>query len=44
MIGLKKLQLPGFDLMEAKRLAGAADRAVKSEQLGYALLVGELRR
>ena len=31
-------------LAEAKRLAGAADRAVKSEQLGYALLVGELRR
>jgi SAM-dependent methyltransferase len=42
MIGLKKLQLPGFDLEEAKRLANAADRAVKNEKLGYALLVGEL--
>jgi len=43
MTGLNKLQLPGFDLAEAKRLASSADRAVKSDQLGYALLVGELR-
>jgi arsenite methyltransferase len=44
MIGLEKLQLPGFDLDEAKRLANAADRAIKDDKLGYALLVGELLR
>lgn len=44
MMGLKKLDLPGFDLTEAKRLAIAADLAVKNGILGYALLVGELQR
>lgn len=43
MIGLKKLELPGFDLVEGKQLAIAADSAVKNGKLGYALLVGELR-
>lgn len=44
MIALKKLQLPGFDLAEAKRLAGAADAAIKNGRLGYALLVAEQQR
>jgi SAM-dependent methyltransferase len=44
MIGLKKLELPGFDLNEAKQLASAADWAIKNDKLGYALLVGELLR
>ena len=43
MIGLRKLELPGFDLSEAKQLAIAADSAVKNGKLGYALLIGELR-
>lgn len=42
MIGLKKLQLPGLDLQQAKQFASAAGLAVKNKQLGYALLVGEL--
>jgi arsenite methyltransferase len=41
MIGLKKLRLPGFDAQQAKRFAGAAERAVKARELGYALLVAE---
>jgi arsenite methyltransferase len=42
MMGLKKLELPGFDPSEAKRLANAADWAIRNDKLGYALLVGEL--
>jgi ubiquinone/menaquinone biosynthesis C-methylase UbiE len=42
MIGLKKLQLPGLDIGQAKDFASAAERAVKRKQLGYALLVAEL--
>jgi arsenite methyltransferase len=42
MIGLKKLQLPGLDIAQAKDFASAADRAVKRKHLGYALLVAEL--
>jgi ubiquinone/menaquinone biosynthesis C-methylase UbiE len=41
-IGLKKLQLPGLDIAQAKDFASSADRAVKRKQLGYALLVAEL--
>ena len=41
MIGLKRLQLPGFDAQQAKRFASAAEQAVKAKQLGYALLVAE---
>lgn len=41
MIGLKKLELPGFDVQTAKAFADAADRAVHKKQLGYALLVAE---
>lgn len=41
MIGLNKLQLPGFDIAQAKRLANAAATAVKEGTLGYALLVAE---
>ncbi len=41
MIGLKKLQLPGFDLQQAKQFASAAGKAVKDNTLGYALLVAE---
>lgn len=44
MVGLKKLELPGFDLNAAKQLANAADWAIKNDELGYALVVGELPR
>jgi arsenite methyltransferase len=38
MAGLNKLQLPGFDLGAAKRMANSAAAAVKQGQLGYALI------
>ncbi len=41
MIGLKKLQLPGLDIRQAKEFATAAKRAIESKKLGYALLVGQ---
>ena len=41
MIGLKKLELPGFDIEEAKRFVDVAARAVRDGTLGYALIVGE---
>jgi len=42
MIGLKKLQIPGLDVLQAKHFAAAAGQAVKDKKLGYALLVAEL--
>ncbi|MDQ6944458.1 MAG: class I SAM-dependent methyltransferase [Candidatus Eremiobacteraeota bacterium] len=44
MIGLKKLELPGLDLQQARGFANAAAQAVKNGTLGYALLVGERQR
>ena len=41
MIGLKKLQLPGLDIRQAKEFATAAKRAIENNKLGYALLVGK---
>lgn len=37
--GLGKLQIPGLDLAEAKRLANAAADAVRQGELGYAILI-----
>ena len=41
MIGLKKLQLPGLDIRQAKEFATAAKNAIENNKLGYALLVGQ---
>ena len=41
MVGLKKLQLPGLDIQQAKEFATAAKSAVENNRLGYALLVGQ---
>ena len=41
MIGLKKLQLPGLDIRQAKEFAMAAKSAIENNNLGYALLVGK---
>ena len=43
MIGLRKITLPGLDLQQAKTFASATRRAVRDKQLGYAVLVAELR-
>ena len=40
--GLKKIDLPGLDLEQAKDFARAADAAIQSRQLGYGILVGQL--
>ena len=37
--GLGKLQIPGLDLAEVKRLANAAANAVRQSALGYAILI-----
>ena len=42
MIGLKRLELPGLDIRQAKEFASAAARAVDENKLGYALVVAEL--
>jgi len=42
MIGLKKLDLPGLDIQQAKQFAVAAADAIKHNKLGYAILIGEL--
>jgi len=42
MVGLKKLDLPGTDLEQAKRLARAAAKAIQEGLLGYSLIVAEL--
>jgi arsenite methyltransferase len=41
MIGLKKLQLPGLDIQQAKEFAMAARDAIANKKLGYALLVAQ---
>lgn len=43
MIGLKKLDLPGVDLGQAKQFARSAMKAIQAGVLGYSLIVGELR-
>jgi arsenite methyltransferase len=43
MIGLRKLDLPGLDLAQAKTFATAARRAVLQKQVGYALVVAQKR-
>jgi ubiquinone/menaquinone biosynthesis C-methylase UbiE len=42
--GLKKLDLPGLDLQQAKDFARAADTAVHAGQLGYGIIVGQKLR
>jgi arsenite methyltransferase len=42
--GLKKLDLPGLDLHQAKDFARAADAAVQAGQLGYGIIVGKKLR
>lgn len=41
MIGLRKLELPGFDIAQAKTFANAAAQAVRDHKLGYALIVAQ---
>ncbi len=41
MIGLKKLDLPGLDIKQAKEFAAAAKNAIGNNKLGYALLVAQ---
>ena len=38
MVGLKKLDLPGVDLTEAKQMAQAAQAAIQQGSLGYAIV------
>jgi hypothetical protein len=42
MIKLKKLDLPGADFEQAKRLARAAAKAIHEGLLGYSLIVAQL--
>jgi hypothetical protein len=42
MMGLKRLELPGLDLNQAKQFASAAGNALKQNKLGYAFVVVEL--
>jgi hypothetical protein len=39
MIGLKKLELPGLDLSQAKTFSKAAQQAIASNHLGYGMVV-----
>jgi hypothetical protein len=41
MNGLKKIDLPGLDLMSAKEMAEAALAALEKGQLGYAVITAE---
>ncbi|MFN2527303.1 MAG: class I SAM-dependent methyltransferase [Candidatus Baltobacteraceae bacterium] len=41
MIGLGKLELPGFDIAQAKQFAIAAAQAVREHKLGYALIAAQ---
>lgn len=41
MIGLKKLDLPGLDIKQAKEFAAVAKNAIGNNKLGYALLVAQ---
>ena len=43
MVKLKKVDLPGADFEQAKRLARAAAKAIQDGSLGYSLIVGRLR-
>jgi arsenite methyltransferase len=43
MVKLKKLDLPGTDLEQAKHLARAATKAIQQGLLGYSLIVARLR-
>jgi ubiquinone/menaquinone biosynthesis C-methylase UbiE len=40
MVGLKKLDLPGIDLSEAKQMAQEATAAIRQGALGYAIVSG----
>ena len=42
MVRLKKLDLPGADFEQAKRLARAAAKAIQQGLLGYSLIVARL--
>lgn len=42
MVGLKKLNLPGVDLTNARQLAKSALSAIQQGQLGYALIAGHI--
>jgi arsenite methyltransferase len=44
LIGLKKLELPGVDLQQAKVFSAAAHDAIAKGHLGYGLLVGSKHR
>jgi len=39
MTGLRKLDLPGFDPVQAKQFLGAVSKAVAQGELGYVLLL-----
>jgi arsenite methyltransferase len=43
MVKLKKLDLPGADFEQAKKLARAASNAIREGLLGYSLIAGQLR-
>ncbi len=43
MTGLKKLNLPGADLPQARQMARAAMKAIQAGVLGYAVVTGEVR-
>ena len=43
MTGLRKLDLPGFDPVDAKRFLAAASRAITQGELGYVLLLAGKR-
>jgi len=42
MVGLKKLDLPGVDLTEAKRMSQAAMAAIQQGSLGYAIVCARI--
>jgi hypothetical protein len=44
MVKLKKLDLPGTDLEQAKHLARAAGKAIQQGLLGYSLIVARRRQ
>ena len=44
LVKLKKLDLPGVDFEQARRLARSAAEAIREGKLGYALLVGVRQR
>jgi hypothetical protein len=43
MVKLKKMDLPGMDFEQARRLARAAANAIQQKLLGYSLIVARLR-